>query len=88
MEVYVTYLEDNLPSENNWEITGVFKNIEDARDKVKRNYLLELDNIEDKDCSSVFYEYFSIVEDGYWEIRSKTDESYYMSEGIETFKLS
>lgn len=87
MKVYIASYEDNLSSESTNGITGVYKNIQDARDKIKENYRKEIENIKHKDCDSIFYEYTEVVEDDYWEIRSTFDEFYYMSESVETYEL-
>ena len=87
MKVYIASYEDNLSSESTNGITGVYKNIQDARDKIKENYKKEIENIKRKDCDSIFYEYTEVVEDDYWEIRSTFDEFYYMSESVETYEL-
>ena len=88
MNVYVISLEDNLPSEGNFDVMGVYVSVEKARSNLREDYEEMV-----KECdagtfvSNYFKEHTDEVGDDYWIIRSNVDESIYMSEAIGEFTL-
>lgn len=88
MKVYIVMKEDNLPSETTTEVLEVLDSFEKAKTYLEVNYHELL-----KECENgtfipgYFSEYTAEISDKYWEIRSKIDESIYMSDSIEEFEV-